>query len=178
MVLHSQHKSQTKRSTSVLHAPSVHSQNATFFTPKCYTLFAGYLYQKHELALPGNLQSSELLPSHHRNNNNNNKRNASHYIPLPLVSSYSVSLSSFLLSAIAVGRFPFDSSPGKLCTSSRECRLKYKTGNVRINATWRRVRLIIVAMKSNTCYSLCECVCSLWYPVLNEHTPYCHPWPV
>ena len=74
----------------VLHAPTVHSQNATFFTPQCYTLFAAYLYQNHELALPGNLQSSKLLPSHHRNSN---KRNASDYIPLPLVPSYSLSLS-------------------------------------------------------------------------------------
>jgi hypothetical protein len=36
------------------------------------------------------------------------------------------------LSAVTVGRFPFVSSQGKLYTSCRECRLKYKTGNVRM----------------------------------------------
>ena len=138
----------------VMHAATFLSQNASFFTPQCYTLFAAYLYQKYELALSGNIQGNKLLPSHHRNNN---KHKAPHYIPLPLGPSYSVSLSSFVLSAVAVGRLPFESSQGQLCTSCKERRLNYKTGSVRIDVTWRHVRLTIVAVEKQ-CVTFSESV--------------------
>ena len=46
------------------------------------------------------------------------------------------------------------------------------------NVTLRRVRATIVAVENSKYYIFWECVCSLRYPVTNEHAPYCHLWPV
>ena len=50
-----------------------------------------------------------------------------------------------------------------------------KTGNI----TLRHVCATIIALlqwKSNNCYILCGCFCSLSYPAWNVLAPYCHLW--
>jgi hypothetical protein len=53
-----------------------------------------------------------------------------------------------------------------------------QTGNVRINATLRRVRATVVAMeKQKVLHVPSVCLCSLRHPACNAPAPYCHLWP-
>ena len=48
-----------------------------------------------------------------------------------------------------------------------------KTGNVRTNVTFRRVRVTIVVVKKKY-YIFWVCVCILTCPACKAHAPYCH----
>ena len=52
-----------------------------------------------------------------------------------------------------------------------------KTGNVRVMQHWGAFVQPLLLWKSNKCYILWVCVCSLRYPACNAHAPYCHLWP-